>query len=194
MPDTSIRDLKDGLCQIRTEFDDLKETFAAGHRAAACREREYQLAARRFETALIRYADAYRKAGFKPDQPRWPKNSGELSGRWSGRDTSETTDLSAMRRKPPMPGLPVHPPPFSSSGPTVPREPVTIANNAQTGFSTIDETTEKLRTILENVVNGRPQGFGKEYGSAVHYDFANAIRSENLRGIDVGTMVVACRK
>src|SRR5262245_1865022 len=156
MPDTSIRDLKDGLCQIRTEFDDLKETFAAGHRAAACREREYQLAARRFETALIRYADAYRKARFKPDQPRWPKNSGELSGRWSGRDTSETTDLSAMRRKPPMPGLPVHPPPFSSSGPTVPREPVAIVNNAQTSFSTIDETTEKLRTILENVVNGRP--------------------------------------
>jgi hypothetical protein len=25
-----------------------------------------------------------RKAGFKPDQPRWPKGSGEDGGRWSG--------------------------------------------------------------------------------------------------------------
>src|SRR5215510_2746468 len=192
MPETSLRELKEGFRQIRIEFDGLKETFAACRRVAACREAEYQLAAQRFETALIRYADTCRKAGFRQDQPRWPKNSGELGGRWSGdagtgsdRDTSKTTDLSAVRRKPPMPGLPVHPPPFSPGGPAAPREPVTIVNNAQTGFSTIDETTERLRTILENVVNGRPQGFGKEYGSTVHYDFANAVRSENLRGIEV---------
>jgi len=192
MPETSLRELKEGFRQIRIEFDGLKETFAACRRVAACREAEYQLAAQRFETALIRYADTCRKAGFRQHQPRWPKNSGELGGRWSGdagtgsdRDTSQTTDLSAVRRKPPMPGLPVHPPPFSSSGPAAPPEPVTIVNNAQTGFSTIDETTERLRTILENVVNGRPQGFGKEYGSAVHYDFANAVRSKNLRGIEV---------
>lgn len=25
-----------------------------------------------------------RRAGFRPDQPRWPKRSGENSGRWSG--------------------------------------------------------------------------------------------------------------
>jgi len=83
MPDTSLRDLKDGLRQIRTEFDDLKETFAAGYRAAACREREYQLAARRFETALIRYADACRKAGFNPNQPRMPAGNPQ-GGQWTG--------------------------------------------------------------------------------------------------------------
>jgi hypothetical protein len=26
-----------------------------------------------------------RKAGFRPDQPRWSKGSGDISGRWSGR-------------------------------------------------------------------------------------------------------------
>lgn len=24
------------------------------------------------------------RAGFRPDQPRWPKGSGDISGRWSG--------------------------------------------------------------------------------------------------------------
>jgi hypothetical protein len=136
--------------------------------------------------------DFHHKAGFRPDQPRWPKGSGEDSGRWSGgagtgsnQGDAGTIDFSAMRRKPPLRELPLHLPHFSTglgrSSP--PRQPVTIINNAQTGFSTIDETTEKLRTILENVVNARPEGFGAEYGKAIHYDFAAAVRSENLRGI-----------
>jgi hypothetical protein len=32
----------------------------------------------------LRRALIQSKAGFKPDQPRWPKRSGEESGRWSG--------------------------------------------------------------------------------------------------------------
>ena len=30
------------------------------------------------------HAKQQSKAGFKPDQPRWPKDSGDESGRWSG--------------------------------------------------------------------------------------------------------------
>ena len=149
-------------------------------------------AARSPGAALHIDGNVHCKAGFRADQPRWPKRSGEHSGRWSGGAgtgggprTARTNDLSAMRRKPPLRELPLHLPHFSSglgrSSP--PRQPVTIINNAQTGFSTVDETTEKLRTILENVVNARPEGFGAEYGKAIHYDFAAAVRSENLRGI-----------
>jgi len=173
--------------QIRSEIKDLRQMIAARRRDSERRDIKCQLAALRFETALIRYARACQKAGFRQDQPRWPKGS-EEGGRWSGEGgtgSGQTTDLSAMRRKPPMPGLPVHLPRFSpgTSSPATPREPVTIINNAQTGLSTVDETTEKLRTILEKVVSGRPEGFGPEYGKTIHYDFAGAVKSENLRGI-----------
>jgi hypothetical protein len=42
------------------------------------------------QTHLQKFVDARRlgmdaeKAGFRSDQPRWPKGSGEISGRWSG--------------------------------------------------------------------------------------------------------------
>jgi hypothetical protein len=83
MPDMSLRDLKDGLRQIRIELDDLEETFAARRRAAASREPEYKLAALRFETALIRYVNACRKAGFNPNQPRMPAGNPQ-GGQWTG--------------------------------------------------------------------------------------------------------------
>lgn len=151
-----------------------------------------RLAARHPHSAPRIAGDFHHKAGFRPDQPRWPKGTGGDSGRWSGGAGAEgnqgdagTIDLSAMRRKPRLPELPLHLPHFSSglgrSSPS--RQPITIINNAQTGFSTIDETTEKLRPILENVVNARPEGFGPDYGKAIHYDFAAAVRSGNLRGI-----------
>src|SRR3972149_4331982 len=66
-----------------------------------------------------------RKAGFRQDQPRWPKRSGRISGRWSGgagdgspADAGQTADFSAMRRKPRLPGLAVpHIAPPASSPP-----------------------------------------------------------------------------
>ncbi len=129
-----------------------------------------------------------RKAGFRQDQPRWPKRSGVDSGRWSGgagtgsSDAGQTTDFSAIRRKPRLPGLTVpHMPPVTA--PTYTPGRVTIINNAQTGISTVDENTEKLKTVLEKVVNGRPEGFGRAYGQTIHYDFGNAVKAENLRGI-----------
>jgi hypothetical protein len=191
MPQTSLRELKDGLQQIRAEITALKRVVALSRHERTSLEMRRRLAALRLETAFVRHADVYLKAGFRPDQPRWPKGS-EQGGRWSGgagtagdQDGAQTTELSAMRRKPPMPGLPLHLPHFSpgAGSNSLPREPVTIINNAQTGLSIVDESTEKLRTILEKVVNGRPQSFGPEYGKAIHYDFANAVRSENLRGV-----------
>lgn len=56
-------------------------------------------------------------------------------------------------------------------------------NNAQTGISTVDEATEKLKTILENVVNSRPRGVGADYGRDIHYGFRDAVRDANIRGI-----------
>jgi hypothetical protein len=43
-----------------------------------------ELAAFRFKGALLHARELMGKAGFKPDQPRWPKGSGDDSGRWSG--------------------------------------------------------------------------------------------------------------
>ena len=63
------------------------------------------------------------------------------------------------------------------------REPVTIVNSAQTGLSTVDQTTERLRTTLENVVNSRPQGFGAEYGKQIHYGFGDEVRNAKIPGI-----------
>jgi hypothetical protein len=45
------------------------------------------LARERFKRAFLRWTEAVlrdRKAGFRPDQPRWPAGSGRISGRWSG--------------------------------------------------------------------------------------------------------------
>ncbi len=72
-----------GLAQIRSQISDLEHTLAVRRRDKAYREFKYQIAALRFETALIRYAYDCRKAGFRSDQPRWPKGTDE-GGRWSG--------------------------------------------------------------------------------------------------------------
>ncbi|HXF90188.1 MAG TPA: hypothetical protein VNK48_17705 [Xanthobacteraceae bacterium] len=39
---------------------------------------------RRHERALWQDREGALKAGFRPDQPRWPAGSGRISGRWSG--------------------------------------------------------------------------------------------------------------
>lgn len=84
----------------------------------------------------------------------------------------------------PREGLPIHIPNNGERVRSVYRAgQVTIVNNAQTGLSTVDERTESLKTILERVVNSRAEGSGPEYGTAIHTDFAKAVRSENLRGI-----------
>jgi hypothetical protein len=140
---------------------------------------------------------------FDPNQPRVPAGSRE-GGQWTtegggindSRVISDATpdndwkpraQYAAMRPRGPKDGLPLHiPVPEAGDrvGSTTYRAgQVIIENNAQTGISTVDETTEKLKTILEKVVNARPEGFGAEYGKAIHYDFGDAVKAEDLRGI-----------
>jgi hypothetical protein len=139
------------------------------------------------------------KAGFRGNQPRWPigtPGTPKPGGRWSGgagvgNTSGQTIDLSAMARKPllfdlprlPNAPLPVPYVPTDRVSGKNPRGPVHIENNAQTGISTVDETTEKLKTILEDVVSKHPTGSGSEYGKRIHYDFGDAVKVENLRGI-----------
>ena len=75
-------DLKRGLGQMRREIDELGELLGARHRDRACREIKYQLAALRFETALIRHAHVCGKAGFNPDEPRIPAGNPD-GGQWT---------------------------------------------------------------------------------------------------------------
>lgn len=136
-----------GFGHMRREISELAEILAARRHERTCRDVRYQLAALRFETALILHAHMCRKAGFREDQPRWPKGSGEDSGRWSG--GAET--------------------PF--------------INNALTGISTIDRTTNTLGKTLAKVIDVLPKGQGPLYGIAVHTAFSLAVRFGNIPGI-----------
>jgi hypothetical protein len=141
--------LRNGLSQMRAQIAELKELLDARSQNRLCRDIKYQLAALRFETAMIRHAYVCRKAGFNPDQPRWPAGSGEDSGRWSGGAGTGTR----------------------------------FENNAQTGFSTIDRTTDALGNTLAKVIDILPKGSGPLYGIAVHTAFSLAVRFGNLPGI-----------
>ncbi len=134
------------------------------------------------------------KANFNPSQPRVPVGNPD-GGQWtsegasgtpSARQRQELTDISAARRRLPGDRLPLpHPPAFGERTPAYRPGQVTITNNAQTGFSHIDEVTEKLKTTLEKVVNARGEGYGPRYGTAIHQDFGDAVKSQNLPGIKV---------
>ena len=69
---------------VRRELEEVEEILAARRLENTVREVKYELAALRFQTAMLRHALVCRKAGFRQDQPRWPKGSGDDSGRWSG--------------------------------------------------------------------------------------------------------------
>ena len=83
IPLTAQTELTRSAGQIDREIDQLGEILAARQREKVCLDIKYQLAALRCQAALIRHAVVCRKAGFREDQPRWPKGSGEDSGRWS---------------------------------------------------------------------------------------------------------------
>jgi hypothetical protein len=56
-------------------------------------------------------------------------------------------------------------------------------NDAPTGFSDIDDTTETLGRTLARVIDSLPKGRGPLYGIAVHTAFGLAVRLGNIRGI-----------
>ncbi len=78
--DEPLRQRRAALAAVRGELDTI--------------ERDLQKAVEEcsaiFKAELRKHLDAHRlseeidKAGFRPDQPRWPKGSGDISGRWSG--------------------------------------------------------------------------------------------------------------
>jgi hypothetical protein len=155
---------------------------------------------------LALYEEMERRAGFNLNQPRVPAGNPD-GGQWTSEGGSGGLNDSrvisdAMPNNDWIPGAqyaqgprgprdrlpPLHlpnPKVGDGVGSTYRAGQVTIVNNAQTGISTVDETTEKLRTILEKVVNSRGEGYGPEYGTAIHKDFADAVRDENLRASDV---------
>ncbi len=157
---------------------------------------------------LALYEELERRAGFNPNQPRVPAGNSD-GGQWTSEGSGSPADVGRTRTpqtmtdetdfptrigqqyaagpRGPRDRLPPLHPPIPGAGEgvvsTYRAGQVTIANNAQTGMSTVDETTEKLRTILEKVLNSRGEGYGPEYGTAIHKDFADAVRDANLRGI-----------
>jgi hypothetical protein len=83
----SLCNLRSNLEEIRCAVSALEELLEARKQEQARREIKYELAAARFETGLVSFAQICRKAGFKEDQPRWPKDTpGEPKpgGRWAG--------------------------------------------------------------------------------------------------------------
>ena len=95
-PIRSQNELRNGLGQMRQEIDEIGELFAARRQERTCRDIKYQLAALRFETALIQHALVGRKAGFNPDQLRVPAGSRE-GGQWTsegGDDGSASTNTA----------------------------------------------------------------------------------------------------
>jgi hypothetical protein len=56
-------------------------------------------------------------------------------------------------------------------------------NNAPTGISTIDRTTDALGKTLAKVIDTLPKGRGPLYGIAVHTAFGVAVRFGNIKGI-----------
>ena len=152
---------------------------------------------------FMRTVRDYYARKYSPDQPRVPAGSRE-GGQWTDgsggggvNDSRVISDATpdndwkpgaqyAAGPRGPQDRLPLHVPvPSAGEGvsSTYRAGQVSIVNDAQTGISTVDETTEKLKTILERVVNDRPEGFGREYGKAIHYAFGDAVKAENLRGI-----------
>jgi hypothetical protein len=56
-------------------------------------------------------------------------------------------------------------------------------NNAKTGNPVIDRTTDMLLAVLQQSVLALGAGWGARFGTAVHVDFANRVRSLDLPGI-----------
>lgn len=155
-------------------------------------------------TDLMRTVRDYYARKYSPNQPRVPAGRRE-GGQWTSigggggiNDSRVISDITpdndwipgaqyaAGPRAPKDRRQPLHVPTPHTVEPAVstyrPGQ-VSIVNDAQTGLSTVDETTEKLKVLLEKVVNARPEGFGREYGKAIHYDFGDAVKAGNLRGI-----------
>ncbi len=130
------------------------------------------LAAATFETKLRQLTYALK---YDPNQPRVPAGSPE-GGQWTSGGGSTVGAVFADAGQV-----------LSDAEPDPIRAGAQYAqvNNAPTGFSTIDETTDSLLKTLTQVSNSLPSGIGPMYGIAVHVEFAASLRMQDLRGISV---------
>jgi hypothetical protein len=192
------------LCESRDELDEIRRLLATRKRERVRQEIKCQLAATRFEKALVKYADVYRKGGFNPDQPRVLAGSRE-GGRW----TSDTSDASGSRESDSPVRLAdasdVLPSTVMSDAtpdPIIPgaryaQTPVNFDTSALTGISTVDDTTKRLAITLARVKDAveYTPGLGPQrYGTRVHTEFAATVKAQRLRGIapsDVETTLAA---
>src|SRR6202034_998767 len=74
--------------QVRMEIARAIRTFAKPDDVKRLRKQgnvDAPLSVREIAVEIVRdILQDLRKAGFRPDQPRWPRGSGDVSGRWSG--------------------------------------------------------------------------------------------------------------
>jgi len=179
--------------EICSELDGIKRLFAIRRRERAQQEIKCQLAALRFEEALIRYAKVCRKAGFNPGQPRVPAGSRE-GGQWAGGGSGASNGSESNSRVRLADATRIFPSPvMSDAGPDtiVPgaqyaQAPINFDTSALTGISKIDDTTKQLANTLariKDVVDYLPTFTPQRYGSAVHNEFATTVRALGLRGI-----------
>ncbi len=196
---TELTGLQAEIAEFRSLLRDVKEVRALRRLRQKQLSLKCELAALAVKDVFGRYFEQCRKAGFNPNQPRVPAGNtdggqwtSEGGGLYDSRVISDAADNDwmpgaqyAAGPRGPRDRLPPlhHIPKIGEEGVSPYRAgQVTIENNAQTGFSTIDENTEKLRTILEGVVNKRAEGYGPEYGKAIHYDFGDAVKKAISEG------------
>lgn len=184
---------KRGFREIRGELDGIKRLFAIRRRERAQQNIKRQLAALRFEKALIGYADVCRKAGFNPGQPRIPAGSRE-GGQWArgesgasgGREPNSGARLAGGSSAFPSPVMSDATPDPIVPGAHYAQTPINFQTSAFTGISTIDDTTKQLANTLarvKDVVEYLPTYTPRKYGTAVHVKFAATVRALGLRGI-----------
>ncbi|WP_245421755.1 hypothetical protein [Rhodoplanes serenus] len=117
---------------------------------------------------LVLYFDAEQKAGFKEDQPRWPKGNGEISGRWSG---GAGTDASAAEGASGSPGL-------------APRGHHFVHRSLYEKLSLRPDTRKVFETAVTGPLRAGPHGWSKEhytYNRAVEESFERYLRDNRIR-------------
>lgn len=69
---------------IDRQIREVTEMLAARRFERTVVDLKYEFAALRFQAAMLRHFVVCRKAGFRWNQPRWPRGTPGQSGRWSG--------------------------------------------------------------------------------------------------------------
>lgn len=130
------------------------------------------LAFRQFQLDLVLYFDAEQKAGFKDDQPRWPKGNDEISGRWSGGAGSGAGAAEGAGISP------------SSA----PRGHHFVHRSLYEKLPLRPETRKVFETAVTGPLRAGPHGWSNEhltYNKAVKESFEHFLKQHNIRVEDM---------